>query len=318
MLTAAALCPAPPLLIPELTGAAQVAADLRAACLAAVTELAEGRPDVIVIVGGAEQTRTWPPGSRLNLAAFAPGRAGAGEAAGRRSWEAAEGGSGQAATRGAGEAAEGGAGQAATRGSGEAACGLAGLPATVGVGGWLLDQAGYPGEQVLQSVGYDESAAACARLGADLAGQRERVALLVMADGSARRGLKAPGYLDERSEAFDAGVERAVRDGDLRSLLRIHPELARELMATGRAAWQVLAGAGPGRDRLGRDGLGRDGLGRDGLGRDGLGRDGLGRDGTGAAALTGEAECPQISTEIRYSGDPFGVAYLVASVRVRE
>ena len=39
-----------------------------------------------------------------------------------------------------------------------------------------------------------------------------------MADGSARRGRRAPGYLDERSARFDAGVERAVRDGDLEAL----------------------------------------------------------------------------------------------------
>jgi hypothetical protein len=64
-----------------------------------------------------------------------------------------------------------------------------------------------------------------------------------MADGSARRTLKAPGYLDERSAPFDASVERAVRDGDAGSLLAIDPGLARDLMATGRPGWQVLAGA---------------------------------------------------------------------------
>lgn len=235
MLAAAALCPSPPLLIPELTGAAEVATDLRSACRSAVAELADGQPDVIVIVGGARQTRRWQAGSRLDLAAFAPGPAGPG-------------------------------------GDG-AGAGTAGLPATIGVGGWLLDQAGYMGEQVLQAIGYDEPPVTCARLGAKLASEREQVGLLVMADGSTRRGLKAPGYLDERSAPFDAAVEQAVRHGDLRTLLDIEPELARELMATGRAAWQVLAGAAQGH---------------------------------------------HVTTEIRYSGDPFGVAYLVASVRVEE
>ena len=64
-----------------------------------------------------------------------------------------------------------------------------------------------------------------------------------MADGSAMRGPRAPGYLDERAGAFDAGVERALRAGDLHALEAIDPALARELMATGRPAWQVLAGA---------------------------------------------------------------------------
>ena len=69
-----------------------------------------------------------------------------------------------------------------------------------------------------------------------------------MGDGSARRSTTAPGYLDERAVPFDTGIERAVRDGDLATLAAIDPGLARDLMATGRPAWQVLAGAlGPGR-----------------------------------------------------------------------
>ena len=144
------------------------------------------------------------------------------------------------------------------------------VPLPLGLGARLLDQAGYSGRRELQSVGEHEPAAACAALGARLAGTAVRVALLVMADGSARRGLKAPGYLDERSFSFDATVEEAVRAGDLAALLALDPVLAAELMATGRAGWQVLAGAMNGR---------------------------------------------RPATEIRYCDDPFGVAYLVASLR---
>ncbi|MFI5068489.1 MAG: hypothetical protein ACHP9Z_31530, partial [Streptosporangiales bacterium] len=71
----------------------------------------------------------------------------------------------------------------------------------------------------------------------------ERTGLLVLGDGSARRGPKAPGYFDERAAAFDAAVERAVRSGDLDDLRRVDPALARDLMASGRPAWQLLAGA---------------------------------------------------------------------------
>jgi hypothetical protein len=146
-----------------------------------------------------------------------------------------------------------------------------GLPMSLGIGSWLLDQAGYAGERLLQSVGHREPVQRCARLGADLAAAPAKTALLVLADGSACRNPKAPGYFDERSAGFDAEVERAVRAGDLGALLAIDAELASELMATGRPAWQVLAGALKG-DRL--------------------------------------------TTEIRYCDDPFGVAYLVASLRV--
>jgi hypothetical protein len=67
--------------------------------------------------------------------------------------------------------------------------------------------------------------------------------LLIVGDGSARRTLKAPGYLDPRAAAFDAEVEKVVRAGELDALQRLDPQLARDLMATGRPAWQVLSGA---------------------------------------------------------------------------
>ena len=81
----------------------------------------------------------------------------------------------------------------------------------------------------------DEPPAACAAIGAGLAGSARRVALLVMADGSARHGLKAPGHLDERSAPFDERVERAVATGNVSDLLDIDPDLAGELMARMRA-----------------------------------------------------------------------------------
>jgi len=228
MIVAAALCPAPPLLIPGLTGAAGVVLpDLRRACEQAVAELVAADPDAIAVVGAGEPTRTWTADARLDQAAFAPGIDAKPAAAD-------------------------------------------GLPASLGVGCWLLDQAGYAGERLLQSVAQSEPAGRCADIGADLATRPGRTALLVLADGSACRNPKAPGYFDERSAGFDAQVERAVRAGDLGPLLAIDAALATELLATGRPAWQVLAGASTGAVR---------------------------------------------PAEIRYCDDPFGVAYLVASLR---
>lgn len=143
------------------------------------------------------------------------------------------------------------------------------LPAALGLGQMLLDQVGYPGRRVLHSVAEDCPVSSCVDLGERLAGRAERVALLMMADGSARRTLKAPGYLDERSVPFDAEVERAIRSGDLGALLTLDADLARDLMATGRPALQVLAGAAEGRE---------------------------------------------LTSVMRYRGDPFGVFYLVASL----
>ena len=125
--------------------------------------------------------------------------------------------------------------------------GVPGLPLPLGLGALLLDQAGYTGPRLLQCVSDREPPAACAALGERLAGAAPRTALLALGDGSARRSTTAPGYLDERAVPFDTGVEQAVRDGDLAALAAVDPGLARDLMAIGRPAWQVLAGAfGPG------------------------------------------------------------------------
>ncbi|MCZ9338540.1 hypothetical protein NGM37_12215, partial [Streptomyces sp. TRM76130] len=66
---------------------------------------------------------------------------------------------------------------------------------------------------------------------------------LVLGDASACRSVKAPGYLDERAAPFDAAVARALGAADLAAVRALDPELARELKVSGRAPWQVLAGA---------------------------------------------------------------------------
>ncbi len=203
MITEAALCPWPPLLVRELTGADPVLPELRDACAAAVAALLAGGPDVVAVVAPGPATTTWPSDGQLNVAAFG-GRppAGTGVRDGRPA-----------------------------------------LPPAAGMGAYLLDQAAYRGPRVIWTVSEGETPAGCRKLGAELAATGRRTALLVLGDGSARRGAKAPGAFDERAAGFDAEVERAVRAADLDALLAVDPVVARDLMATGRPAWQVLAGA---------------------------------------------------------------------------
>ncbi len=100
------------------------------------------------------------------------------------------------------------------------------------------------GRRVLQAVADHEPALTCTALGAQWAATGPgATAMLAMGDGSARRSTAAPGYLDDRAVPFDTAVEDAVRAGDLAALAGVDPALARDLMATGRPAWQVLAGA---------------------------------------------------------------------------
>lgn len=203
MLVAAVVCPAPPLLARELTGADAVLPELRQACRDAVLAMLDSQPDLVVVVGVADLAQRLDPAGRLDLTMFAPALPGLAPQVPR-------------------------------------------LPASIGLGAMLLDLAGYAGPRELHSVSQDDPAAACAELGAEAAAQASRVALLVLADGSARRTLKAPGYLDERSQPFDAAVAQVFTGADLSPLLDVDAALARDLMATGRPAWQVLAGAARG------------------------------------------------------------------------
>jgi hypothetical protein len=248
VITQATLCPWPPLLVRDLTGADPVLPELRAACAGAVAELLGDGPEEVAVVGPGTVTAPWPGHGRLNVAAFG----------GLRTGSAGPGGPGPGGPGPGGP----GPGPGADRPV---------LPPAPGIGAYLLDQAGYGGKRLIWSVSAGEPVAGCRKLGADLAGRGARTALLVIGDGSARRGPRAPGHFDERAAAFDAAVERAVRAGDTGALLDVDPALARELMATGRPAWQVLAGAL-------------------------------------------ESAAP-LSVAVRYAGDPFGVAYLVATLR---
>lgn len=121
------------------------------------------------------------------------------------------------------------------------------LPLPLALGATLLRTAGHRGETLFQAVAENVPPGACAALGESLAATAGRVALLVVGDGSARRSPKAPGWFDERAAAVDAATERAVRTGDVAALLDLDPDLAAALLVSGRAAWQVLAGAARGR-----------------------------------------------------------------------
>jgi hypothetical protein len=208
VIVAAAVCPSPPLLAAPLTGQADILPDLRAACAAAVTRLLAAAPDVVAVAGPAAETGPWDPAGQLSLAAYAP------------------------ALRAAGS----GGGRAAARPD---------LPLALGIGALLLDEAGYQGPRALYGLAGHEPAAGCLALGRRIAASAPRVALLAVGDGTARRSQSAPGYLDERAAPFDAAVERAVRDGDLPALAALDLALAADLLATGRPAWQALAGALP-------------------------------------------------------------------------
>ncbi len=121
------------------------------------------------------------------------------------------------------------------------------LPLSLTIGRWLLGRA----PDAFQAVAADEPARRCRDLGRSLAAG-DRLALLVMGDGGARRGEKAPGYVDARARPYDAAVARAFETADCDALASLDPAEAAELLVAGRAAWQVLAGAADGAGLTGR------------------------------------------------------------------
>ncbi|MGW3098687.1 class III extradiol dioxygenase subunit B-like domain-containing protein [Streptomyces sp. NPDC001102] len=218
MLVAAAICPCPPLLVPEVAaGAAPELDRARAACADALGVLAAARPDLLVVIGPAERSGRGPhpegtPGTFRGFGVEVDVRlGGAGDGEPERE-----------------------------------------LPPSLAVAAWLLERTGWS-DAPIEGLGVGEPLAAdrCVEAGREIAARAGRVALLVMGDGSACRTLKAPGYLDERAAPFDAEVARALGAADVVALEALDADLAHELQASGRAPWQVLAGAAEGADLAG-------------------------------------------------------------------
>jgi hypothetical protein len=198
----AAVCPHPPLLVPEVaSGAAPELDDLRAACLTAIDHLSAA--DRLLIVGSASATgiTRYDGSAGGTFAAYgAPGvRVGTGEAV---------------------------------------------LPLSLAMGAWLVEQskvAGLP--RTYLAVPADATPTRCLELGREIAEGNDRIGLLVMGDGSARRSEHSPVHLHPRAEVFDTTVADALAGAASAVLAALDPDLAEELQAAGRAPWQVLAGA---------------------------------------------------------------------------
>jgi hypothetical protein len=121
-------------------------------------------------------------------------------------------------------------------------------PLALAVARALLSQGAHTGSVRDVTVSVSATTTECAAVGRALAVAPDPVGLLVMADGSARRTLKAPGYLDDRAAPFDAAVLAQLETGDWSGLLELDVRLADELLVAGRAPWQVAAAALTGTD----------------------------------------------------------------------
>jgi hypothetical protein len=207
--TAAALVSCPPLLIPQLAGAAALeTADLREASTQVAARLAESAGRWTIVGVGAGDRRFGPD----TLGSFVGFGADVRVGLGGRGGTAVD----------------------------------PDLPLPILIGGWL--RGACPGEVVADGlvVASDAAPEQCADMGADLRKQLDADAephgVLVVADGANTLTAKAPGAFDERAPRVQAALDGALGAGDLEYLRQLDPAQCESLGIEGRAAWQVLAG----------------------------------------------------------------------------
>jgi hypothetical protein len=215
VIVAAAVCPCPPLLVPEVAGGAAPELDgLRAACDGAVAELLAAEPDLVMVVGGGEETLALGSGDSGSLEGF---------------------------------------GVDLVVPLGPRVCsGRPLLPLSVTIGAWLLRRSGWTGQRQGFAVAAGTPSADCVAPASELRELPGRVGLLVLGDGSARRSARAPGALDPRAEDHDAALASALAAADPVALAEPDDALADELWVGGRAALAVLGHAAAGQAWTGR------------------------------------------------------------------
>lgn len=193
MISAAVLCPHPPLLLRELGGAQDPVTDLREAAVSAVREVVRDARQVVVL-GGADDPGTFARDHPPDVRRF-------GTTGGRTP---------------------------------------DGLPLSLGVGSRLLHEAGWSGPVELLATTWHADDAVVDGLAEQLAARPDGTVLLLLGDGSTRRGDGAPGFLDERAFPFDDALAAALGTGDGRALRDLDAGLARELMVLGSTTLRVL------------------------------------------------------------------------------
>jgi hypothetical protein len=276
---AAAVLPHPPLLVPELAGAAAAELDLlRAACHEALSTVL-GAADVTVVVGDGP---VWGVPEPAAAGSFQPYGAGV-----------------EVTLPGLVDLDLPGLPPPARLGQ---------LPLSLAVAAHLL--AGLdppPGRLAAVTVPGSLGPAAAAAIGRTLAAVAQELGtagLVAMADLSACRTGRAPGGFREEAAGFDAAVAEAFGSGDPARLLDLDPAQAADLLVAGRVPLQVLAGAFAARPAAGDERpFGSRG------GSDGEMPAAAGSRTGGEVPVAGD---PPRRGQVLYDDAPYGVGYLVA------
>ncbi|WP_067813049.1 hypothetical protein [Nocardia inohanensis] len=259
MFCVASLVPSPPVLVPELGGAAGAAvsgevAGLRAAVLGAAGALADRAARWVVVGVDAEVTSEFV---LVGVSAASDGTAAGASGAGAvRAFGPETVGSFRGYGVDVRVGLSGISDREPSKQSANAAPTPAGdsdgviadptLPLPVLIGGWLRETVAPEAVAEARVLCADAAPADCLefgrRLRAELDARPEPCGVLVVADGAATLSLAAPRYFDERAQDVQAGIDRALDAGDRSALAALDSALCAELAVGGRAAYQVLAG----------------------------------------------------------------------------
>ncbi len=201
---AAAFCPHPPLLLPEVAAGEPVA--VRTPAVEAVRWLTCQPIRRVLVLGSGDAPTVYPSGSVGSFAGYGV----------------------DLRVRFSGSTGEVDGGTS--------------LPLALAVGAWLLETAGWTGSTNGATCDPQGSLPEIPTFpGGTSPDDGGAVGLLVMGDGSARRSEKAPGWLDDRSQAYDELVSAALASGDA-AALAVDLALGAELLAAGAPAWTASAG----------------------------------------------------------------------------
>jgi len=215
MLIAAAVLPHPPLLIPAIAGGAAGELDgLRQACQFAIGQVIQSNPDVVLVVGGANEPATFEAGAVGSLSGFGL----------------------DFAVRLPGTRVTGGGQLTGASAQQE-------LPLSLTVAAYLLSEASVATAVRGHAVDYRMSSSKAQYVGAELADVNPRVAMVVMGDGSACLSVKAPGYVVDGAKEWQQHVDALFAAADFKAMGQLTEVDADRFWVDGRAAWQVLAGA---------------------------------------------------------------------------
>jgi len=181
VLAAAAFCPHPPLIVPEVAAGAAAELDgLRAACDLAVARMLAARPVLVVVVGAGPVAARWTAGAAGTLAGYGV--------------------------------------DVTVPLDGQAGHGGTGLPLSVTVGAWLLARAGWAGERVAVTVPAAASDSELSDVAAQVVGfashaagsRNEDQALIADLDGNGRPEVIVPRQSRETLVALELDGSRFV------------------------------------------------------------------------------------------------------------